>query len=82
MSWTNLSAAFAAALGRRGQPVAQQIALADHVDGRCLEAALDRQDGDGRSGRLRHLRPTLDTGQAIEAVIGRTWRSRSAVSSL
>ena len=60
----------AGAFGRRGQPVAQQIALADHVDGGCLEAALDRQDGDGRSGHLRYVGPTLDPGQAIEAVVG------------
>ena len=60
----------AAALGGRGQPVAQEVALADHVDGRCLEAALERQDGDGGAGHLGHLRPALDPGQPVEAVIG------------
>ena len=54
---------------RRGQAVAQQVALADDVDRRRPEAALDRQDGDGGGRDLGHLRPALDSGQPIEPVV-------------
>ena len=55
----------ARALGRCGQPVAQQVVLAQDVDAGRDEAALERQDGDGRARRPAARRPSARPGSGV-----------------
>ena len=62
MSWMNLSARLRLRRAAARQPVAQQVVLAEDVDRRRDEAALERQDGDGRAPRPSAPRPSARPG--------------------
>ena len=66
----NLSARRARRAAAVGQPVAQKVVLAQHMEAGGGEAAVQRQHGDPGHPDPVHLGPALDPGQRVEAVVG------------